>query len=46
MKTVVEWLNKRLAEQNMVPGYITGYTNASGEKRTFTSPTGSKERIW
>ena len=35
MKTVVEWLNKRLAEQNMVPGYITGYTNSSGEKKNF-----------
>ena len=36
MKTVVEWLNKRrLAEQNMVPGYITGYTNSSGKKKNF-----------
>ena len=34
-KTVVKWLNKQRVEKNMVPGYITGYTNASGKQRNF-----------
>ena len=35
MKTVIEWLNKQRTEKNMIPGYVTGYTNESGEKKEF-----------
>ena len=35
MKTVIEWLNKQRVEKNMVPGYITGYTNADGKQLNF-----------
>ena len=35
MKTAVEWLNKRFVENNLVPGYATGYTTSGGEQHDF-----------
>ena len=31
MKTAVEWLNKRFLENNLIPGYVTGYTSVDGK---------------
>ena len=35
MKTALEWLNKQRVEKNMVPDWITEYTNAAGKRRNF-----------
>ena len=32
MKTAVEWLTKQFVEQNLIPGYVTGYTTVDAQK--------------
>lgn len=33
MKTAVEWLNKKIVENNLIPGYITGYTTVDRQTK-------------
>ena len=35
MKTVTEWLNKQRTEKNLIPGWITGFTDAAGRDKKF-----------
>ena len=36
MKTATEWLTKQFLEQNLIPGYVTGYTTVDAQKNERT----------
>ena len=51
MKTAVEWLTKQFVEQNLIPGYITGYTTIDEQKNEriqhdFILTSNSMVMIW